>query len=223
MTVEGMSDMRIRLFAQFCATAAVVASALVIPGAVATAAPCSDIDVSFARGTGEIPGFGITGGPFVSSLTAQAGGRSVSTYAVNYAADFTQASAGPGSRDLVAHVTSVAASCPGTKFVIGGYSQGATVVSNAVGLKTPSSVTGAVLPAAVADRVRAVVVFGNPLGLTGQRIETASGTYGPKARSFCNFGDPVCQIGGFNTFAHLTYGSNGSAAQGATFAVSKLQ
>jgi cutinase len=79
-----------------------------------------------------------------------------------------------------------------------------------------------VLPAGVADRVKAVVVFGNPFGLTGRTIESASGTYGPRARSFCNFGDPVCQIGGFNSFAHLTYASNGSAGQGATFAASRI-
>ncbi|KQU30577.1 cutinase family protein [Rhodococcus sp. BP-149] len=214
--------MNVRLLARVCAAASVAAAALVVPSAVATAAPCTDVDVSFARGTGELPGLGITGGPFTSSVTSTLAGRSVSTYAVNYAADFSQASAGPGSRDLVAHITSVAAACPATQFIIGGYSQGATVVTNAVGLRTPSSLTGSVLPAGVADRVKAVVVFGNPFGLTGRTIESASGTYGPRARSFCNFGDPVCQIGGFNSFAHLTYASNGSAGQGATFAASRI-
>lgn len=195
---------------------------MIVPAAVAHAAPCSDVDVSFARGTGELPGFGITGSPFVSSVTSKLAGRSVSTYAVSYAADVTQASAGPGSRDLVSHVTSVAAACPDTQFVIGGYSQGATVVSNAIGLQTPSSLTGAVLPESVAARVKAVVVFGNPLGLLGRKIETASATYGSRALSACNFGDPVCQLGGFNAFAHLTYGTNGSTTQAATFAAAKI-
>ncbi|MCJ0979064.1 cutinase family protein [Rhodococcus sp. ARC_M12] len=212
-----------RWLAYSIATLALSASAVALPAGVASAAPCSDVDVSFARGTGELPGLGITGTPFVNSLKSQLSDRSVSTYAVDYAADFTQASAGPGSRDLVGHLNSVAASCPSTTFVIAGYSQGATVVTNALGLRTPSSFTGAVIPAAIADRVEAVVVFGNPLGLRGSKIETASATYGPRTRSFCNFGDPVCQIGGFNAFAHLQYGTNGSTTQGAQFAAAQVR
>lgn len=211
-----------RFLAYTVAALSIAGSVAVVPGAVASAAPCSDVDVSFARGTGELPGLGITGGPFVNSLTSQLSGRSISTYAVDYAADFSQYSAGPGSRDLVSHVISVAATCPATQFLLGGYSQGATVISNAIGLRTPSSATGAVLPAAVAERIKAVVLFGNPLGLQGRTIETASGTYGPHATSYCNFGDPVCQIGGFNSFAHLTYATNGRTTQGAAFAAAQI-
>ena len=215
--------MRRRWLAYCTAALAVCASTTVLPVGVASAAPCSDVDVSFARGTGELPGLGITGTPFVDSLRSELSDRSVSTYAVDYAADFTQASAGPGSRDLVAHLSSVAASCPSTTFVIGGYSQGATVVTNALGLRTPSSVTGAVIPTAIASRIEAVVVFGNPFGLYGRQIETSSGTYGPRTMSFCNFGDPVCRIGGFNAFAHLQYGTNGSTTQGAQFAATRVR
>lgn len=214
--------MTVRILARVCAAVSVAAAAFVVPTAVADAEPCSDVDVSFARGTGEFPGLGITGRPFVDSLVTKLGGRSVGTYAVNYAADVTQASAGPGSRDLVAHLTSVAAACPSTQFVVGGYSQGATVVTNAVGLRTPSSFGGAVIPAEMADRVKAVVVFGNPLGLFGRTIESASPTYGPRARSFCNVGDPVCQIGSVNTVAHLTYALRGATDEGAAFAASRV-
>ncbi|MBT1191491.1 cutinase family protein [Rhodococcus kroppenstedtii] len=210
------------ILARVCAAVSLTAAAFVVPAAVADAAPCTDVDISFARGTGEFPGFGITGRPFVDSLVTKLGGRSVSTYAVNYAADVSQASAGPGSRDLVAHLTSVASACPSTRFVIGGYSQGATVVTNAVGLRTPSSFGGAVIPAEMADRVKAVVVFGNPLGLFGRTIESASPTYGPRARSFCNVGDPVCQIGSVNTVAHLTYALRGATDEGAAFAASRV-
>lgn len=212
-----------RLASYSVAALAVSAFFVAQPSGVANAAPCSDVDVSFARGTGEFPGLGITGRPFVDRLKSELSDRSVSTYAVNYAADFTQASAGPGSRDLVAHLTSVAASCPSTTFVIAGYSQGATVVTNAVGVRTTSSITGAVIPADIADRIDAVVVFGNPLGLRGSKIETASATYGPRTRSFCNFGDPVCQIGGFNAFAHVQYGTNGSTTEGAQFAAAQVR
>ncbi|MDJ0394835.1 cutinase family protein [Rhodococcus sp. G-MC3] len=221
-TVGAGRRRKTRLCANAVTVLTIVAGAAVVAGPVAFAGPCSDVDVSFARGTGELPGFGITGGPFVNRLTSELSGRSVSTYAVNYAADYSQLSAGPGSRDLVDHISSVAAACPGTQFVIGGYSQGATVISNAVGLRTPSSASGAVLPSVVADRIAAVVVFGNPLGLQGQTIETASGPFGSRASSYCNFGDPVCQLGGFNTFAHLTYGTNGKTTQGAAFAASRI-
>lgn len=193
------------------------------PTGVANAAPCSDVDVAFARGTAEFPGLGITGGPFVDRLKSELSDRSISTYAVNYAADVTQASAGPGSRDLVEHLTSVAASCPSTTFVIGGYSQGATVVTNAVGLRTSSSNTGAVIPAEIADRIDAVVVFGNPLGLRGSKIETASATYGPRTQSFCTAGDPVCQIGSFDVLAHLRYAIDGSTTAGAQFAAARVR
>ncbi|WP_207309270.1 cutinase family protein [Rhodococcoides fascians] len=98
--------MKKRLLAYSVAALAISASAVTLAASVASAAPCSDVDVSFARGTGELPGLGITGTPFVDSLASQLSDRSVSTYAVDYAADFTQASAGPGSRDLVAHLNS---------------------------------------------------------------------------------------------------------------------
>ncbi|WP_235581729.1 cutinase family protein, partial [Rhodococcus sp. Leaf278] len=50
-----------------------------------------------------------------------------------------------------------------------------------------------------------------------------SSTYGSRATSFCNFGDPVCQIGGFNAFAHLQYGTNGSTTRGAQFAATLVR
>lgn len=214
-----------RIKAGLAATGAtvVVASGLmaVLPATTASAATCSAVDVSFARGTGEAAGLGIVGRPFTTSLTSDLSGRTVSTYAVNYAANSSQSSAGPGSVDLVNHVTSVAAACPATVFVLGGYSQGATVVDNAIGLRTSSSSSGAVLPAALAPRVKAIVVFGNPLGLQRQTIETASATYGSKAKSFCNSGDPVCG-GGFNFAAHLQYATNGTTTTGAQFAAAKV-
>ncbi|MET3806511.1 cutinase [Nakamurella sp. UYEF19] len=214
---------RIRKSFVTAAATTVIAAGLVavVPATTASAATCSAVDVSFARGTGEAAGLGTVGRPFTSSLISSMPGRSVSTYAVDYAANTSQSSAGPGSIDLVNHVTSVAAACPSTVFVLGGYSQGATVIDNAIGLRTSSSGSGAVLPAAVAPRVKAVVVFGNPLGLQRQTIETASAPYGSRAKSFCNNGDPVCG-GGYNFAAHLQYASNGSTTTGAQFAAAKI-
>ena len=52
----------------------------------ASADPCPNVEVVFARGTHEAPGLGSVGQVFVDSLSAQLPGRSVTAYAVNYPA-----------------------------------------------------------------------------------------------------------------------------------------
>ena len=95
----------------------------------ASADPCSDVAVVFARGTHQDPGLGNVGQAFVDSLTSQVGGRSVDVYAVNYPAnDDYHNSAYAGSNDASAHIQDTVASCPNTKIVLGGYSQGSTVI-----------------------------------------------------------------------------------------------
>src|SRR5690242_17066140 len=130
--------------------AAACALSLTVPSVVG-AASCPDVEVVFARGTTEPPGVGGIGQAFVDSLRSQVGGRSVGVYAVNYPAsnDFAR-SAPAGGDDMSAHVQSMAATCPNTKMVLGGYSQGAAVVD----LATTS------LPAAVSDKVAAAAEFG---------------------------------------------------------------
>ncbi|MEX5632559.1 cutinase family protein [Parafrankia sp. FMc2] len=187
----------------------------------ASAAPCSDVDIVFARGTGESPGLGITGTPFVNSLRQNLGGATVSSYAVTYAASTNQTSAGPGATDMTRHVVSVAASCPDTTFVLGGYSQGASVTDISIGIPTVLG-SGETIPTALAPRVAAVVVFGNPLALSGQHIPTASPLYGSKAREYCNVGDPVC-ANGSNFYAHILYGFDGSTTDGAAFAAARVR
>src|SRR5246127_2908079 len=100
----------------------------------ASADPCPDVEVVFARGTAEPPGVGGVGQAFVGALRSQAGARSVGVYAVNYPAssDFGSGiefaeTVVDGIRDVSAHVESMAASCPTTRMVLGGYSQGAVV------------------------------------------------------------------------------------------------
>src|SRR5947209_19130906 len=53
---------------------------------VASAQACPDVEVVFARGTGEPPGVGGVGGAFVNAVRSRAGGRSVGEYGVNYPA-----------------------------------------------------------------------------------------------------------------------------------------
>ncbi|OWZ22154.1 Cutin hydrolase [Phytophthora megakarya] len=176
-------------------------------------AACTDVHVVFARGSGEMAGLGICGQPLVSGITSDLSGMSVSSYAVNYLASMDQTSAGPGATDMTNHVVSVAKECPNTVFVLGGYSQGASVTDIAIGIKTTLG-SGSTIPETLASRIKAIVTFGNPLKLMGQTIKSASSTYGSKAIEFCNTGDPVCG-NGFNTMAHLTYASDGSVKTGA--------
>ena len=52
----------------------------------ASAQPCPDVEVVFARGTGEPPGVGGVGQAFVDALRSKVGGKSVDVYPVNYPA-----------------------------------------------------------------------------------------------------------------------------------------
>jgi cutinase len=181
---------------------------------------CPDVELVFARGTGEPQGLGIVGRPLASALAAELPGRTVGSFAVVYAAASNQASAGPGATNMSRHIQEVAQSCPDTQFVIGGYSQGASVTDIAIGIRGAGT-RGEAIPAELGSRVAAVVVYGNPLGLRRQTIAQASPEFGPKAIEFCNTGDPVCGGGG-NFAAHLAYARNGTVQEGAQFAARQL-
>lgn len=208
---------------KFAASSCNLLNALVLMLAcpVTVTAQCTDLHIVFARGTGEKAGFGICGTPFVSELTSKLANLSVSSYAVNYAASVSQLSAGPGATDMTNHVKAVAQQCPNTVFVLGGYSQGASVTNIAIGIKIPLA-HGEVIPETLAPRIKAVVTFGNPLKLTGRTIKSSSQLYGPKAIEFCNKGDPICG-NGFNIKAHLAYPKDGSVARAASEAAGLVQ
>lgn len=197
-------------------------AALTTPTAGAAAATtCPDVELVFARGTGEAPGLGIVGRPLERALAAELPGRTVVATAVDYAALSSQASAGPGSGDMVAKVRVRAEACPGTQFVLGGYSQGATVTDLALGIRTGVT-AGTALPEDLAARVAAVVVYGNPLGLTRRTIAQAAPAFATRAVEFCNAGDPVCEPGGGRFTAHVTYATNGTVLEGARFAADRV-
>lgn len=200
--------------------AAATAGTAVAVTTVSNAATCSDVDVVFARGTGEPAGLGITGGPFLQAVQRDLPGKTVSNHPVDYPADVAQAGDGQGATEMSEHVKQVAAQCPATKFILGGYSQGASVTDIALGIRTALG-SGGTIPPALADNVAAVAVFGNPLRLFGQDIPRASQTFGAKAIDLCNAGDPVCGNGGDIT-AHLTYATNGSTTKAAQFAADKV-
>lgn len=216
---NGTGKRHLRAGLALTAAATCAATGLVTAGPAA-AADCSDVQLVFARGTGERPGLGILGAPLVREMQAALPGKTVTSRAVDYAAAANQRSAGPGATDMTNHVVETAAACPNMTFVLGGYSQGASVTDIALGLRTNLG-NGESIPANLAPRVGAVVVFGNPLGLSRQTIEQSSDLYGDKAKSFCANGDPVCGGGG-NFAAHLAYSRNGNIGEAAEFVASTL-
>ncbi|MEU1267739.1 cutinase family protein [Streptomyces sp. NPDC005799] len=188
----------------------------------ASAATCSDIDVVAARGTFEPGTLGlIVGDPVYSALQKKLTGKSLSSYAVNYPADLSLTSAAQGNADLVNHVDAQAAACPNQRFVLVGYSQGANVVDNSIGISSAGAVVGspivATLPAAVEPRVAAVLLFGNPIRALGKSV---TGTYQSRTIDFCAKGDPICENGGGDVLAHLGYTADADAA--ANFAAGKV-
>ena len=102
-----------------------------------------------------------------------------------YPADLNQ---GPGTNtganDVVKRITSQLAACPGAKFALVGYSQGARVVR----------IGATKLNAAAQDRVVAAVVYGDAGDKPGARSAVK---FPPKIlaklKDNCVKGDPVCQ------------------------------
>jgi cutinase len=216
---------------------AVVAASALLSGAItipsASAAPCPDVEVVFARGTFEPPGVGGTGQAFVDALRAQLGGKSVEVYPVNYPASLDFATAADGVIDASNRIRDVAATCPDTKMVVGGYSQGAAVVAytteDAVppGFTLPAGITGPMAPE-VADHVAAVVLFGKPSSGFLQQIYTGAPPinvgrlYTGKTTDICIPEDPICSPTGSDNGAHNLYAVNGMAVQAADFAARRL-
>lgn len=202
--------------------ATVFAGGVIAAAAPASAAPCTDIDVVSARGTFEPGTLGvIVGDPVFSAIQRKLSGKSTTSYAVNYPANLSLTSATQGNIDLVSHVTSQARSCPAQRFVLVGYSQGANVVSNSIGVSSAGAAVGApiaaTIPASIEPRVAAVVVFGPPIGALGKHI---TGTYQSRTKEYCAAKDPVCVNGGGDVLAHLGYFRDADNA--ATFVAGKV-
>ena len=115
------------------------------------AAPCPDAEVVFARGTTEAPGVGPTGEAFVDSLRSRVGAKSVGVYAVDYPATTDFPTAVVGIADARTHILATAASCPQTKMVLGGFSQGAAVMGFVTADVVPDGVSTSNLVADTPD------------------------------------------------------------------------
>jgi len=188
----------------------------------AAAAQCAEVDVVVARGTGEPGRLGlIVGDPVFAAIQRRATGTTLTSHPVDYPAGVSPTSPTAGNRALVAHVTAQAAECPGQRFVLVGYSQGANVVGNSLGVSSQGASVGgpvvATIPAAVQPRIAAVLVFGYPLRKLGRGI---TGTYAERTLDRCAAGDVVCDPRGTSVLAHLSY--SGDAGEAADFAADRL-
>jgi cutinase len=184
----------------------------------AGAAPCPDVEIVFARGTTEPPGVGGIGQAFIDALRSQVGGRSVGVYAVNYPASNDFATSTPaGGDDMSAHVATMAANCPNTKMVLGGYSQGAAVVD----LATTS------MPPEVSDNIAAAAEFGGARSTFGDSLSagplpSVGPLYKAKTIEMCVPNDPICFQGGWDMRAHGAYVATGMVNDAAAFAASRI-
>lgn len=218
---------------------AAVAGSVIVPTPPASAEPCPDVDVVFARGTGEPPGVGGIGQAFVDALRTKTGAKSVSVYPVNYAAsgDFADGvqfalTVIEGIRDATDHIQATAASCPATRIVLGGFSQGGAVAAFTTAAQVPEGVPAAFvpppMPPEIANHVAAVALFGKPsnkfLGDAGAPLITIGPAYVAKTIDLCAPGDTICNGAppGPPNPAHNSYVANGMVERATTFAAGRL-
>jgi len=146
--------------------AALLAAGLLIAPALApfpaggplakASAGCPDAEVDFARGREEAPGVGEVGQAFINSLQSKVPRMTIGSYGVNYPADV---SVTKGSNDMSAHVQQMAASCPNTRLVLGGYSLGAAAADVVIAMNQPGFGYTDVLPPNMDRHVAAVALF----------------------------------------------------------------
>lgn len=220
--------MGLRRLGRLVLVGVLAASALATGAApVATAEPCSDAEVVFARGSDEPPGVGATGQAFVDALRAQSPGKSIGVYPVNYPAtgDFENRAVFPatmfdGVGDAGARIQATVANCPNTKIILGGFSQGAAVAAY---------VTSGDVPAGVHDHVAGLVLFGKPsaalLSKYGAPAANISPSYAGKSLDLCAPADNVCDgspASLLGSLAHVTYPYNGLVDAAAAAAAGRI-
>lgn len=159
-----------------------------VPLPVAQAAPCPQVEVVFARGRTEPPGTGRIGEAFVDALRTKTD-MSVGYYAVNYPADTEVIQ---GANDMSRHIQYMAANCPNTRLVLGGYSLGAAVTDVVVAVPAPIFGYENPLPLGMDDHIAAVALFGNGTRKVLGPVSAISPLYGNKTIDLCTADDPIC-------------------------------
>jgi cutinase len=171
--------------ALFLAPTALPGSLAALPSAAA--ASCPPVELIFARGRLEPAGAGTIGNALVKALRAKTG-KNVGLYAVRYPAD-TEIDV--GANDMSQHIQYMAANCPDTRLVLGGYSLGAA--STDVVLASTFSFLGfkSPLPPDMDQHIAAVALFGNGSQWAGP-ISVFSPAYHERTIELCHGDDPIC-------------------------------
>ncbi|PQE12619.1 hypothetical protein CJF30_00002482 [Rutstroemia sp. NJR-2017a BBW] len=168
---------------------------------VSKASACTAMTVIFARGTTEPGTLGtLTGPPFIAALSSAVGADQMSVQGVPYPADIPGFLAGgdkAGSAMMASMITQTLSSCPDTKVVMSGYSQGGQLVHNAAKM----------LPAATMAKVNSVVIFGDP-----DNGAPVTGASAANTKVICHAGDNICAHGDLILTPHLTYSTDAGAA-----------
>jgi cutinase len=212
------------------AAAAVLAAGvlLVAPSVVPRGVPsagafdCPDVELIFARGTGEPAGIGRVGQGLLDSLRQQTG-KNIDAYGVNYPAGKLQLGGGDGANDTIKRVKDAVQQCPNTDIVLGGYSQGASVIDIVSGVPVGGITWGSALPPEYANNIKAVATFGNIVGRSGSPLSSQSQLLGSKTIDLCNPEDPICHAGPGNEWSGHTEGYVPVyTTQAATFVAARL-
>ncbi len=191
---------------------------------VASAAPCPQVEMIFARGRLESPGAGQIGNALASALRNKTG-KDVDLYAVKYPAD-TEIDL--GANDMSQRVQYMTANCPDTRLVLGGYSLGAAVTD--VVLAVPIAAFGfdSPLPPGADQHIAAVTLFGNGIAWVGP-ISNFNPLYQERTIELCHGDDPICNPTDPNNWQdywpdHLApaYISAGMVNQAADFAAGRI-
>lgn len=204
-----------------------VALTAVIGGPATTArADCPNVQLIFVRGTNEPPGLGLVGDALFAALQPALGNRAFDNYAVNYPASYNFLQTEDGANDARDHIAAMVDQCPATHLILGGFSQGAAAVSMLAGVPPLGNTVGEfgsapALDPGLANKVRAVAVFGNP----GNRFDTplsTTGQFAGRAIDLCSPGDPVCVVGGRDRDAHHNYSVPPYPDQAANFIAGRV-
>lgn len=202
----------------------------VAPVPSAQAEVCPDAQVIFARGTDDPAPLGPTGQNFVNTLRSRIAPKSVADYGVDYPASLNFGKAVDGIADARARILATAASCPKTKIVLGGFSQGAAVIGFVTANKVPDGVSAdevpTPMPDVIAEHVSAVVLFAKPASRVMRFLRdptvTVGPLYAPKTLELCVDNDLICDSDGSSFAAHDTYAQTGMTERGAVFAATRL-
>ncbi|KAL2385551.1 hypothetical protein RJZ90_001291 [Blastomyces dermatitidis] len=175
-----------------------------------TNASCAAITIIAARGTSEDPGEG--------RLTTVArdianGHENSERIALDYPAELFPYSVSlyRGIQALTGLLNTSASSCPETKIVLLGYSQGAHVIGNTL---CGGAFAEQGIDQRIADKVSAIIFMADPRHVPGKSFDVGTSTrngnivqllprpdsescdeFASRMRSYCDSGDPVCDSG----------------------------